>query len=212
MSAQVQTLESQTLMSASAATVDQAQVKADLARFRADALAGTATLLRDAAAFKGQHLAAATTVTPLVTKLRADVTATHATLRGDRAVQSAAVTADRAQLVIELEQLRADRHDATAVATDRAVIRTTWAKLEDDAVAGLTTRITARTTATAAIFNDVTAIEAAAATDPNATDGLRSAIHQFGADYTARLATLTADRAKVSADRARLSADLTADA
>ena len=211
--AHLQSLESRTLMSASAAVspavaVDRLVVKADLLQFRADATAGTAALLRDVTAFKGEHLAAATTVTPLVSELRTDVKSMQLTLTGDRLTESQAVLGDELVIVTDIRHALADRGTATALAADKAAVLTERAKLQTDEVAGLNSRIAARTAATTTIFNDVQAIEAAAATDPNATAALRASIQQFGTDRTAKLATLTADLTKLGADRTTLAADL----
>ena len=209
--AQVQPLESRTLMSATAAvTADRAEVRADLFKFRADAFAGTATLVRDTVALRADGLAGATTVVPAVAQLRADVKAMDATLKGDRLTEGQAVLGDESTILLGLRQLRLDHGNATAEAADHAALKADRAKLETDEVAGLDSRIATRTAAQQTVFNDVSAIEAAAATDPNASASLKAAVAQFGDDRTAKLTTLSADLAKLSADRAQLAADLTA--
>ena len=189
--AHVQGLESRRLTSAVTATLsaDQATVRADLLRFRADLLGSSATLRRETVAFKHGNLAAATTVASLVEKFRADLTAMRTTLKGDRLDQSKVVLVDRAAVLYDLRKLRVDRRDVDAVAADRSRLRTDAAKLEADVVAGISTRIGARTT----LFDDVTAIATAADGDANASADLRASVHQFATDWTSRLSTLTAD-------------------
>lgn len=210
-----ETLESRTLLSATglynaAVRADRLQVRADLLRFRADALSASATLLNDRIALKGDDVAAATTVTPLIAKLKSDIGQMRLTLKADRLNEAAVVLADQLLIVGDLRKILADRGNPDAVAADRATLKSHRIQLQNDLIDGLNTRLTTRQNAYTTLFNDGQAIVAAVQTDPGASDKLKADVQTWIADGSAKLNTLAADLQKLVADRTTLVADLTA--
>src|SRR5438067_1498262 len=99
-------LESRRLMSAGTSAIfnstvklDRLQVRADLLKFRADALAANVTLLSDRKALKGDNVAAATTVTPLIQTLHTDAKQMRLQLKLDRLTEAGNALTDEAVIV-----------------------------------------------------------------------------------------------------------------
>lgn len=211
----VETLESRTLLSVSpfgaAVLEDRLQIHVDLQTFKSDCAASFALLQKDVAAVKGDHLQQATTVVPLVTKLKLDVAHARATLLSDRLKEASAVVADEKAIVADLLKALADKGDATAEAADQAKLLADRIKVQTDMVAGLTARINDREAALATISADGQAALTAAQSDPNASPKLVTDLQKWVTDKTTCMTTLTADLTKLSADRQQLVTDLTAE-
>jgi hypothetical protein len=211
-------LESRTLMSASAATIalsqavqlDHLQIRQDLLTFKSDVLNCFITMKGDLSLLKGDNLKAATTVTPLVAKFRADMKAMRSELLSDRLTQRANALADESVIVGDLKKIVQDRGNDTAEAADHAQLLTDRIKLQTDMIAGLNTRLTTRQNDYTTLFNDMSAILTAAQSDPNAGPKLVTDLQKWSADKTTCLNTMTTDISKLIADRTQLVSDLTA--
>ena len=212
----IESLESRTLMSASpfstAVAVDRLQVKADFLKFRSDAAGASAKLLVDLSALKTDHLAAATTVAPLVKQMRTDLKTIGHALLLDRLNESAAALGDESAIVSERIHIILDKKNPTAETADHAALMADKIKLQNDLITGLNSRIATREAGETTIFNDVTAIEEAASTDPNASAKLQLDLTKLLADRTAKMTAVTADLAQLVQDRTQLTSDLAAEA
>ena len=210
----IEALESRTLLSASpvnaTAKLDRLQIRVDLLKFRADAFAGSAAILSDRLSMKADNVAAATTVTPLLTQLKNDAKAMRTALKIDRLTEAAQVLTDQATIATDLKQILLDKGNATALAADQTKLHTDRLQLQNDLLAGLDARIATRQTYRDTLFNDTQTILAAANTDPNASDKLKADVQTFVTDVDGKLDKLAADLTKLSADRAKLVADLSA--
>jgi hypothetical protein len=213
----IQSFESRVLMSATtisvfsaAVKVDQAQIRADLAKFKADCLQNTATMLGDITAIKSDDPSQASTLAPLVKTFRTDLRTMKLELAADRAAQASAELADQSVIYTDLVKIIHDKSNATALATDHSNLLAERIKLQNDAIAGLNTRIATRENAYTTILADGQAIVTAVGSDSNASAKLQTAVAKWFSDKTVCLNTMTTDLAKLVADRTQLVADLTA--
>jgi hypothetical protein len=190
--------------------LDRLQVRADLVKFRFDALSANITLMSDRIALRGDNLAAAMTIAPLITKLHSDLKQMRTQLLADRLAERSNALRDESVIVADLRQILLDRNNPTALATDRAKLKNDRITLQNDLIAGLDARIATRQSFHDTLFADGQAISAAAQTDPNASDKLKSDIAKWLSDGAAKLNTMEADLTKIAADRAQLVSDLTA--
>ncbi|HUO08002.1 MAG TPA: hypothetical protein VM008_06865 [Phycisphaerae bacterium] len=214
-------LESRTLMSgtptspgplmSAAVIADRAHIQADLLKFQSDCLNATATLLTDITAIKTDDPKQATTVTPLLQKMRADIHTMQVTLLGDRLTEKANVLADESVITSDLAKIVHDKGNPTAVAADRTQLRADRIKLQNDMIAGLNARITTRQTAYPGIVADGNAVVAAVQTDAHASPKLQADLSKWVTDRTGKISTLTADLQQLVADRTHLVTDLTAE-
>lgn len=188
---------------------DQLQITADLAQFRSDCLHDTALLMGDITTIKADDPKQVTTLGPLVKKMRADMSAMRTQLAEDRYAQFSAMAADESLIFKEMEQMIIDRKDPTALAADRSQLLADGIKFQDDAIAGLNTRIATRTSAYTTLFADAQAIVTAVDSDTGASSALQAAVTKWGTDKTMSLNTMTTDLAKLVADRTKLATDLT---
>ena len=212
---QIEVLESRRMMSASpfnaAVAADRLEVRVDLLKFRADAAVGAAAVLHDLATMKGDGLAKATTVTPLIKQFHTDLKSMGQTLFSDRLTEKVAALTDEVMIVKELQKIFTDRKNPAAKASDETALTTDRVQLQTDLIAGLDARIATREAAEVTIDNDVAAINSAASSDPNASAKLKTDMAKLLADRTAKMATLTADLQKLEGDRTTLSTALSAD-
>jgi hypothetical protein len=212
----IESLESRTLMSASpfstAVAADRLQVKADFLKFRSDAAAASAKLLVDLSAMQGDHLAAATTVAPLVKQMRTDLKTAGHTLLLDRLNESAAALGDESAIVSVQRHILLDKKNPTAETADHAALMADRVKLQTDLIAGLNSRIATRQAGETTIFNDISAINEAATTDPHSTAKLQLDLGTLLADRSTKMQTVTADLVVLVQDRTQLSSDLAAEA
>lgn len=212
-------LESRTFLSASlssafgsAVAADQLQVQVDLLKFRADCLNATATMLVDVAAVRKADPGQATTIVPLIGKLRTDLTAMNTALLSDRLAEAEAVLADESVIAGDRLHILKDKGNATAEAADKAKLKTDFVTVENDMITGLNSRIATRESFYTAIDNDEEAIITAVQSDPNASAPLKADVQKWISDKTTNMATLLADLQKLAADRTQLVADLNASA
>jgi hypothetical protein len=210
-----ETLESRTLFSASTVfdptvKLDRLHVRIDLLKFRADSLAGTATLISDRLNLRHDNVAAATTVTPLIANLKSDAKQMRVALQIDRLNEAANALADESVIVTDLKQIILDRHNPDALVVDRAKLKTDRIHLQSDLIAGLDSRIATRQSYHDTLFNDGKAIVAAVQTDPNASATLKTDVQTWIADADVKLDKMAADLLTLTADRTKLVADLTA--
>jgi hypothetical protein len=189
---------------------DQLQVAADLAQFRSDCLHDTLLLTGDIATIKADDPKQVTTLGPLVKQFHAEMAAMRTQLAEDRYAQFSAMAADQSAIYKELEQMIIDRRDPTALAANRSALLADRIKYQDDAIAGLNTRIATRTNAYNTLFTDAQAIVTAVDSDTGASSALQAAVTKWDTDKTTALNTMTADLAKIAADRSQLVTDLTA--
>jgi hypothetical protein len=214
----VERLENRQLLSVSPASsvfnatvkLDRLQIRVDLAKFRFDDLSADFTLLADRIALRGDNVAGATTVVPLIAKLHADVKTMRTQLLSDRLTQASNALRDESVIIADLRQILADKGNATALAADRAKLKNDRITLQNDLIAGLDSRIATRQSFYNTLFADGQAIEAAAQTDPNASSKLKADITKWISDGDAKLNTMLADLTKLAADRTKLVNDLTA--
>lgn len=212
-----ETLESRVLMSAGTSAVfnstvklDRVVIKVDLLKFRADAFAANVTLLSDRKALKGDNVAAATTVTPLIQTLHTDGKDMRLQLLQDRLTEASNALADESVIVGDVRQILRDRGNPTALLTDRAKLKSDRIQLQNDLIAGLDSRIATRQTFHDMLFNDCQAINAAAQTDPNASAKLKTDVQTWTANVEAKLNTMASDLQSIETARTKLVADLTA--
>ncbi len=211
-------LESRLFLSATAAGSvlstavknDHVQIRIDLLKFKSDCFGQDSTLLQDVTNIKKDDPKLATTVVPLLAKMRTDIAAMRTALRQDNLAQSAAVLADESVILKELLQISKDRGNPTAVAADRVVLRADRITLQGDMIAGLNTRIATRQSAYSTLIADGNAVVAAAQADPNASPKLVSDLAKWTVDRSTGMTTLLADLNKLVADRTQLVTDLTA--
>jgi hypothetical protein len=205
-------LESRLLMSVSPVdlqvTLDQAQVTADLVKFRADAAGCDVTLLADCQALKLAGLGNNATMLSLFTTLHTDLTQMQAQLAADRLAQSVAVLQAQANVNTDIERMIVNRDNPTALTADRALLLRDRVAVQQDDIAGLNTRIATRQTDYNTISADLQAISTAAWGDAGVSHRLTLAVQKFDADRTAKLATMMTDLTKVQTDRTTLSNDL----
>jgi len=212
----IQSFESRLLMSATTAVfspavkVDQLQIQADLAKFKADCLQNTATMVGDITAIKADDPGQLKTLTPLVKTFRTDLRTMNLDLAADRASQASAELADESIIYADLAKIIRDRGNATAEATDHSNLLAERIKLQNDAIAGLNTRIATRENAYTTILADGQAIVTAVDSDTNASAKLQAAVQKWFSDKTVCLDTMTTDLSKLVADRTQLVSDLTA--
>jgi hypothetical protein len=209
----IEALESRTLLSATpsaTAKLDRLQIRVDLLKFRADAFAGSAAILSDRLSMKADNVAAATTVTPLLTQLKNDAKAMRTALKVDRLTEAANALTDEATIATDLKQIILDKGNATALVTDQAKLKADRVQLQNDLIAGLDSRIATRQSYHDTLFNDTQAILAAANTDPNASAKLKTDVQTFVTDVDAKLDKMAADLTQIANDRAKLVADLSA--
>src|SRR5665213_472671 len=136
----IESLETRTLMSASGAgalfnptvAADRLVVRADLLRFRSDGLAADAALISDRVALRGDNVKAATTVTPLIQKLHADVKTMRVELQQDRLNEKVNVLKDESVILLDLRKIIIDRGNPTTVAADRVTLKTDRITLQND--------------------------------------------------------------------------------
>jgi hypothetical protein len=212
-----ETLESRVLMSAGTSAVfdstvklDRLVIKADLLKFRTDAFAADVTLLSDRKALKGDNVAAATTVTPLIKTLHTDGANMRLQLKEDRLTEASNALADESVIVKDLIQILHDKGNATALAADRAKLKSDRIQLQNDLIAGLNSRIATRQTFHDTLFNDCQAINVAAQTDPNASAKLKTDVQTWTTDVETKLNTMASDLQSIETARTKLVADLTA--
>ena len=205
-------LESRLLMSVSPVdlqvTLDQAQVTADLVKFRADAAGCDVTLLAVCQALKLAGLGNNATMLSLFTTLHTDLTQMQAQLAADRLAQSVAVLQAQANVNTDIERMIVNRDNPTALTADRALLLRDRVAVQQDDIAGLNTRIATRQTDYNTISADLQAISTAAWGDAGVSHRLTLAVQKFDADRTAKLATMMTDLTKVQTDRTTLSNDL----
>ena len=214
----VETLETRRLLSASLASsvfnstvkLDRLQIQADLVKFRSDAVSADVTLLSDRIALRGDDVAAATTVVPLIAKLHADVKTMRIQLLSDRLAEASNALRDESVIVGDLRQILIDRGNATALAADHTKLTNDRITLQNDLIAGLNSRIATRQSFYNTLFADGQAIGAAVQTDPNASAKLKTDVAKWLADGGAKLNTMLTDLNKLVADRTKLVNDLTA--
>ena len=212
----VEQLESRQLLSASPAVfnltvrLDRLQVRVDLLKFRADTLSADATLLSDRISLRGDDVAAATTVVPLIAKLHTDVKTMRVQLLSDRLAEASNALRDESVIVGDLRQILLDKGNATALAADHAKLTNDRITLQNDLIAGLNTRIATRQSFYNTLFADGQAIQAAVLTDPNASPKLKADVAKWLIDGGNKLNTMLADLNKLVADRTKLVNDLTA--
>jgi len=209
-----ETLESRTLMSVSPISTqvaaDRLQIKADLLQFKSDVLHNTAVILGDVTVLKADGLKNDPTFVPLFKQLHTDLQSMWTQLRIDRLNEASNVLHDQSVIVTELRQLLLDQGNPTAVAADRAQLLTDHIQLQNDEIAGLTSRITTRETDYSTIFADLGAISAAVTGDTTASPALLAEVQKFTADRTNCLNTMTTDLQNLINDRTQLVTDLTA--
>jgi hypothetical protein len=194
----------------SAVKLDRLQVHADLVKFRSDAVSADVTLLSDRITLRGDNVAAATTVVPLIAKLHTDVKSMRLQLLEDRLTEKSNALRDESVIIGDLRQILIDRNNPTALAADRTKLKSDRITLQNDLIAGLDSRIATRQSFHDTLFADGQAIGAAVQTDPNASAKLKTDVAKWLSDGAAKLNTMEADLTKLAADRTQLVADLTA--
>jgi hypothetical protein len=214
--AMIESLESRTLMSASAfstaVAADRLEVRADLLKFRSDAAAASAKLLVDLSAVQKDDLAVATTVAPLVKQMRTDLGTIGRSLLADRLTESAAALGDESAIVTERLHILQDKKNPTAETADHTALMDARVKLQTDLIAGLNSRIATRQAGETTIFNDISAIDTAVGADPNASAKLQQDLSALLAVRAGKMQTLTSDLVQLVKDRTQLSTDLAAEA
>jgi hypothetical protein len=212
----IQSFESRLMMSgtpaafSTAVKLDQLQIQVDLLKFKADCLHNTATMLGDITAIKADDPGQASTLAPLVKTFRSDLKAMNLALAEDRYAQFSAMAADQSVIYADLAKIIHDKGNATAEATDHSNLLAERIKYQNDAIAGLNTRIATRENAYTTILADGQAIVTAVDGDSNASAKLQAAVSKWFSDKTVCLNTMTTDLAKLVADRTQLVTDLTA--
>jgi hypothetical protein len=209
----VERLEKRALMSVSPVsaqvTIDRLQTRAGFLQFRSDLAAGSAKLLADVQALKADGLASNPTFAPLFVKLHNDVKSMAVQLKADRLAEGANVLHDESVIVLELVQFIKDRGNPTARAADHQQLLADRVQLQDDEIAGLTSRIDTREADFSTISTDIQNIVTAAdALSPSAP--LQAAITKFATDRTTVLNTITSDLQKLVTDRTNLADALAA--
>src|SRR5207302_2604069 len=127
-----------------------------------------------------------------------------------RLAEAANALADESAIKLDIRQILRDRGNPTALAADRAKLRTDRIQLQNDLIAGLDQRVATRQQFLTTISDDVDAIVTAANNDASASDALKAAAATFATDRTNCITTFTADLQAISAARAQLVSDLTA--
>ena len=211
-----ESLETRNLLSASPIStqvkIDRLEVRADLLKFRADAVAGTATILTDLQRLKADALKNDTTLAPLLTKFRSDVKSMHQQLRMDRLNQSVNVLQDQVVIVKELIQVVKDKGNSAALVTDHQALLADRAQLQTDELNGLNTRITVRENDYNQLSTDLDNIVTAADSDANLTSTELADVNTFATDRNTLLTTLMSDLQTIQQARTSLSSALAAQA
>jgi hypothetical protein len=209
-----ESLESRTLMSAtffdSAVQHDRAVITADFVKLRINLNTDAKAILTDNKALRKDDLKANTVLEPLVLQFRSDVKSFQLTLKSDRLTEAGNVIADEKVILGERVQAFRDRHNATALAADQALIITDRAQLNTDEVAGLTQRLSDRQAEAATLQTDAQAILTALPTS-GASAQLTADVQTWLGDKGANLDRITGDLTKISTDRTQLIADLNAE-
>ena len=141
-----------------AVAADRLHIRQDFIQLRTDLCADANALCSDNAALRANHVHQNTTLQPLVAKLRSDVRGFRLTLLGDRLTEAGNVIKDELVIVGELKQMLHDKHNPTALAADKLVLKADRVQCQTNMVAGLTQRLTDRQAETAAILADTQAI------------------------------------------------------
>jgi hypothetical protein len=208
-------LESRTLMSVtpfdSAVVIDRLHIQVDLLKLKTDVLSATLGLMSNTAKMKADGIAGATSIAPLITKLRTDDKAFRTTLLEDRLTEKANVLADESVVVKALVQIMKDKGNATAEAADHTALTADRVKLQTDMIAGLDQRITDRQAGFTTLVNDAKAIYSALPTAPDVSTKLATDIDNWLTAAGNKITTVTADLTKLMNDRQKLVTDLSAE-